>query len=168
MQQATTLPRHPGLAAAALLAAVVLAGCQSGNALFSGPTQLDITFINAAQTWDLNKDNVVTCEEWKQYLATSFKEVDGNGDGALSRDEFARLAKQDRLFEDADYRFFAPKADDKLTLVEMQERPNPAFKRLDKNADCRLVSDEMVRVHTVGKGPDTDWQDQQEKVRTGR
>lgn len=147
--------------------ALMLAGCQAGSTPFSGPSDLERTFVDAAQTWDLNKDNVVTCEEWKQYVTTSFREVDGDGDGALSKDEFAKLAKQDHLFQEANYGFFAPKVDGKLTLAEMTDKPNPAFKRLDRNNDCRLVSEEFVRQTAVKKGEEVDWLARQEGVKKG-
>lgn len=147
------------------LTALHVAGCQSGGSPFSGASQRELTFISAAQTWDLNKDNVVTCDEWKQYLATSFAEVDANKDGVLSKDEFARLAKQDKLFEEADYDFFGGPADGRLTLAQMQATANPAFQRLDKDKDCRLVSDELVRQHTPGKREEIDWQKRQDSLR---
>lgn len=143
-------------------AAILVAGCQAGSLPFSGPSEIERTFVNAAQTWDLNRDNVVTCEEWKEYLTTSFREMDSDGDGTLSRDEFTKLAKQDHLFKEANYAFFAPKVDGKLTLAEMTGKPNPAFKRLDSNGDCRLVADEFVRQTAAKKGEEIDWLARQE------
>lgn len=162
----TTIARSyaGALLPSAIALALAVAGCQSGSP-FSGASGVEVTFISAAQTWDLNKDNVVTCDEWKQYLATSFAEVDANRDGNLSKEEFVKLAKQDRLFEEADYAFFGGKGDGKLTLAEMQGRPNPAFKRLDKDGDCRLVSTEMVRQHQAEKAKDVDWQARQDSLR---
>lgn len=166
--QPKTISRYRSLGMAVAPVAValgfILGGCQSSSP-FASASGLELTFISAAQTWDLNKDNVVTCDEWKQYLATSFGEVDANRDGNLSKEEYAKLGKQDKLFEEADYRFFGGKADGKLTLADMQATPNPAFKRLDKNGDCRLVSEEMVRQHTVGKAKEVDWQARQDSLR---
>ena len=150
--------------AGSLLLGSVLAGCQSSSP-FAGASTRELTFISAAQTWDLNKDNVVTCDEWKQYLASSFQDVDANRDGVLTRDEFAKLAKQDKLFEEADFGFFGGSGDGKLTLAQMQGSPNPAFQRLDKDKDCRLVSEEMVRQHTAGKREEVDWQKRQDSMR---
>lgn len=149
---------------AAVACALAVGGCQSGSP-FSGASGVELTFITAAQTWDLNKDNVITCDEWKQYLATSFAEVDVNRDGNLTKDEFARLSKQDKLFEEADYAFFGGSSDGKLTLAQMQARQNPAFKRLDKDGDCRLVSTELVRQHSVEKAKEVDWQARQDSLR---
>jgi hypothetical protein len=160
-------PKTPRRASALIAAALAsgLAGCQSGGNPFAGASSTDLTFINAAQTWDLNKDNVISCDEWKQYLATSFQEVDSNRDGALTKDEFAKLAKQDRLFETADFGFFGGSGDGKVTLAQMQGAPNPAFKRLDKNNDCQLVTDELVRQHSVGKEEAVDWEKRQDSLR---
>jgi len=155
----------PRLGAALLAVALALAGCQSASSPFAGASTTELTFINAAQTWDLDKNNVITCDEWKQYLANSFQEVDANRDGVLTKEEFAKLAKQDRLFETADFGYFGGSADGKLTLAQMQGAPNPAFKRLDKNNDCQLVSDELVRQHTIGKADEVDWQSRQDSLR---
>lgn len=167
MQRKTASPLRVLAVAAAPLAVTLglaLAGCQSGSP-FSGASSVELVFISAAQTWDLNKDNVVTCDEWKQYLASSFADVDANKDGNLSKDEFARLAKQDKLFEEADYAFFGGTSDGKLTLATMQARQNPAFKRLDRDNDCRLVSDELVRQHALEKKDTVDWEKRQDSLR---
>ena len=62
------------------------------------------TFIAAAETWDLNHDGKITCEEWRTYAASLFKEADSDHDGKLTREEFAKLPKIDRLFEVANFK----------------------------------------------------------------
>ena len=100
-------------------------------------------FIEAAPTWDLDKDGVVTCEEWKQYAADLFREADADHDGQLTREEFQAVAQQDRLFVTADFSYFDADADGRVSLAELADKPNPAFVLLDKDNDCRLTSDEM-------------------------
>jgi Ca2+-binding EF-hand superfamily protein len=143
-----------GLAGAAhLLPAVtlLLSGCGGATNPFSSSSDFDRTFIGAAQTWDLNKDGSVSCDEWKQYAATSFRESDSNGDGVLDQREFLILAKNDRLFEIANLSYYDANSDSKVTAQELADKPNTAFKLLDKNADCRIDRNESVQVYNVDK-----------------
>ena len=109
-------------------------------------------FIDAAPTWDLDKDGVVTCEEWKQYAADLFRQADADHDGQLTREEFAGVAEQDRLFVTADFSYFDANADDRVSLAELADKPNPAFVLLDKDNDCRLTNDEMRAGASRGDG----------------
>jgi hypothetical protein len=47
---------------------LLVGGCSSSSSPFSKSSDFDRTFIAAAQTWDLNKDGVVTCNEWNEYI----------------------------------------------------------------------------------------------------
>lgn len=98
----------------------------------------------AVVTWDLNHDGDVTCEEWKGYATTLFREADANRDSLLTREEFAVLARTDRLFETVGFDYFDANADGRLTLAEFVDKPNPAFTILDKNGDCRIGPDERA------------------------
>lgn len=138
--------------ATTLIIAPILAtgGCSSmggGGSPFGNTNDFDRTFISAAQTWDLNKDNVVTCDEWIQYLGIMFKENDANGDGVLDETEYAAMARSDRLFEVAKLPYYDANKDGKVTLQEMTGTHNVAFKLLDKNQDCRIDRNETVQVH---------------------
>ena len=64
---------------AAVVCALSLAACSGGGLTggsnpFGGASEVEITFVSAANTWDLNKDNTVTCDEWKAYATQSFRE----------------------------------------------------------------------------------------------
>ena len=67
------------LASGAVAAALAVGGCGTSSP-FSSASSTELTFINASQTWDLDKNGTVTCDEWKQYATSSFKQADGNGD----------------------------------------------------------------------------------------
>ena len=138
--------RKIGLPAVALL----LTACSAASP-FSSNNDFDRTFIGAAQTWDLNKDGSVSCDEWKQYAVTSFRESDSNGDGALDQTEFLAMAKNDRLFEVANVSYYDANGDGRVTSDELSGKPNVAFKLLDKNADCRIDRTESVQVYAVDK-----------------
>lgn len=153
----------------AVAASAALAGCSSMPSLsnvgspFSSGSGIDRTFIGAAQTWDFDKDGSVTCDEWKNYVATLHRESDGDGDGALVDAEFQKMAKTDQLFSVADRSYYDANGDGKVTVDEMTGKPNSAFKQLDKNGDCRIDRNESVRILQVdapkgGTAPNTDQQ----------
>ncbi len=94
------------------------------------------SFIRAVQTWDLNHDGKVTCEEWRTYAASLFKEADSDHDGKLTREEFAKLAKIDRLFEVANFDYYDVNKQGYVTQADFVDRPNPAFAALDHDKSC--------------------------------
>jgi hypothetical protein len=154
MKLARPIDRTRGLAVI-VATGLGLAGCGSslpsftGGSPFGSTSSIDRTFIGAAQTWDFDKDGTVTCDEWKNYVATLVRESDGNGDGALETAEFQQMAKTDRLFEVADAGYFDANGDGRVTVEEMTGKQNVAFKQLDKNGDCRIDRNESVRVLQV-------------------
>lgn len=141
--------------AGVLAAAVCVAGCSSlpfggGNkSPFSSASNFDVTFISAAQTWDLDKNGTVTCEEWKQYAGSALKQADGDGDGSLTAEEFTVMAKTDRLFEMADLKYYDANSDGRVGSDELVGKPNHGFKLLDRNQDCQIARDESVQVQST-------------------
>jgi Ca2+-binding EF-hand superfamily protein len=116
---------------------------------------VDGAFIRAAATWDLNHDGNVTCEEWRQYAASVFKDADLNHDGKLTPEEFDRLAKIDRLFEIANFKYYDVNGQGYVTQAEFIERPNPAFLQLDKEKTCVLKTYQL-RAATMPDAPKRD------------
>jgi hypothetical protein len=138
--------------ATGLLMALALAGasgCASDSSPLGNASTVDREFAAAAITWDLNRDGEVTCDEWKQYATGLFRSADANRDGFLSPEEFAAMARQDRLFDTGGFKFFDMNGDGRVTLEELTGKPNPAFALLDKNKDCVIGRDERV----VQRGP---------------
>lgn len=131
---------------------LVLAGCSSfgggGGNPFSSASNTDVTFVSASQTWDLDKNGIITCDEWKQYASGELRSADGNGDGALDATEWPKLSSSDRLFETADRGFFDLNGDGRVTADEIANKPNPAFTMLDKNKDCQIAHDEKATVYS--------------------
>lgn len=147
------------LALAALTLATGLLACGGANPLDSfksGPSTYDVTFISAAETWDINKDSIVTCDEWKQYSSTSLQQADGDGDGALTPAEYATMSNTDKLFVVADFKHYDGNSDGKVTADEMANRSNRAFELLDKNKDCKIERDEKVTVRYTDKAKPKD------------
>src|SRR6476646_3361686 len=96
------------LTASAMSAALALSGCSTtfmptiGSINPFGSKQIsevDRAYLQAAGSWDLNHDNVVTCNEWKSYAEDLFNSADANHDDSLDSNEWANLVKVDRLFE---------------------------------------------------------------------
>jgi|RhiMethySRZTD1v2_1073278.scaffolds.fasta_scaffold176943_1 uncharacterized protein (DUF1684 family) len=63
-------------------------------------------------------------------------------DGILQPDEFAVLARQDRLFEMAGLAYFDSDGDGRISRAELIDKPNPAFALLDANHDCVITPEE--------------------------
>lgn len=130
-------------------AAVVLAGCSSVKLPSLMPkNETDVTFVNASQTWDLDKNGVIACDEWKQYASGELRAADGNGDGALDATEWAVMSNTDKLFVTAGLGYYDNNGDGKVTTEELTNKPNPAFKMLDRNNDCQIAHDEKATVYS--------------------
>jgi hypothetical protein len=127
---------HHGLLLASASIALLAAGCASTAPGMS--EGIDGSFIRAAATWDLNHDGKVTCDEWRAYAASLFKEADLNHDGKLTREEFDRLAKIDRLFQVANFDYYDTNKQGFVTQADIADKPNPAFDTLDKDHTCVL------------------------------
>jgi hypothetical protein len=136
---------HQRVVAMCLALVAGAGGCATQGSAPGSASQIDGVFASAAGTWDLNRDGQVTCEEWKQYAGGLFAGADANKDGALSRQEFAAMARVDRLFAVANFEYFDGNGDGKVTSAEVVDRPNPAFRLLDKNGDCAIGRDEKAR-----------------------
>ena len=150
--------RRTWLAHGAVAVALAVGGCGTSSP-FSSASSTELTFINASQTWDLDKNGTVTCDEWKQYATSSFKQADGNGDGALDAQEWSVMVASDRLFETAGLSYYDANADGKVTLDELANKPNTAFALLDKNKDCQIGHDEAVTMHSVVRAKTKDLTD---------
>lgn len=141
---------HYGLLLAGCSITLLAAGC-TGTAPGLSDT-IEGSFIRAAQTWDINHDGKVTCDEWRTYAASLFKDVDTNHDGKLTREEFAKLEKIDRLFEVANFDYYDVNKQGAVTLADFVDRPNPAFTALDTEKTCVLNSYQL-RAATSGDQP---------------
>ena len=118
--------------------AAILAGGGCATTSPGDATTVDGAFIRAAQTWDINHDGNVTCDEWKSYALSLFKEADANHDGRLTPDEFAKLASMDHLFDTANFQYYDKDNKGYVTQADFVDRANPAFTQLDKDNTCVL------------------------------
>lgn len=96
---------------------------------------------------DANGDGVVTRDEYARARAANFTRMDRNKDGAVSKADFKRLA---RFKPDAASRLDTLIAamdtdkDGKATRAEFDAAPMPLFDRADANGDGRIDAKEMA------------------------
>ena len=130
----------------ALLAATALAACSSSplpsigsiNPFSKSIPDTDRVFLMAAGSWDRNRDNNVTCDEWKAYATELFNGADANADESVDQSEWGNITKVDRMFDTADLSYYDASRDGKVTRAEFIEKPNPAFALLDPGKTCSL------------------------------
>lgn len=138
-----------------LLASLAMAGCGGaklpsmgsiGSSLTGSKSISDVdrVFLMAAGSWDRNRDNQVTCDEWKAYAAELFIGGDANGDGFVEETEWPNIVKVDRMFTTANLDYYDANNDHKVSREEFIERPNTAFKLLDPQGSCVLSGDQVA------------------------
>ncbi|MFN0217285.1 MAG: histidine kinase [Hyphomicrobium sp.] len=154
---------------AAVAAAMTLAACSSSPLSSLGSigsigggtkvTDTDRVFLAAAGSWDRNRDNTVTCDEWKAYAAELFDGADANRDDAVDASEWGRIVSTDRMFVTADLKYFDANGDGRVSRAEMVEKPNPVFKLMDTGNTCSLNGNQIAgarsktQYETVVKAP---------------
>jgi Ca2+-binding EF-hand superfamily protein len=141
---------HCGVLLAGCSSALLGAGCAGTP---PGPSGIEGTFIRAVQTWDVNHDGKVSCEEWRTYAASLFKEADSDHNGKLTREEFAKLRKIDRLFEVANFDYYDVNKQGYVTQADFVDRPNPAFAALDLDKSCVIRLDQFRSFAAAAPGP---------------
>lgn len=107
-------------------------------------SDVDRVFLMAAGSWDRNKDNQVTCDEWKAYASELFNAADANRDGLVDQTEWNSIVAVDRMFATADLNYFDADRDGKVSRAEFVDKPNPAFVLLDAGKSCVLTGDQVA------------------------
>jgi hypothetical protein len=139
--------------ACAICTAVALCGCSTASMPtigsinpFGGNTisEVDRAYLQAAGSWDLNHDNVVTCNEWKSYAEDLFNGADTNHDDFLDASEWSNLTNVDKMFITADLKYYDANGDGKVSRQEFVDKPNPAFVLMDKGGTCKLDANQIA------------------------
>jgi hypothetical protein len=138
----------------ALFAAFAVAGCSTASLPSVGSinpfgggnsiSEIDRAYLQAAGSWDLNHDNVVTCNEWKSYAEDLFNSADVNHDDSLDATEWNNLTNIDKMFVTADMKYFDANGDGKVSRQEFVDKPNPAFVLMDKAGTCKLDANQIA------------------------
>lgn len=153
--------------AAACAAVLTLGGCSSSPMSAIGSitgskqvSETDRVFLMAAGSWDRNRDNSVTCDEWKAYATELFNGADANRDDAVDATEWGRITAVDRMFDTANVKYFDGNGDGKVTRAEFIDKPNPAFRLMDTGNTCALSGAQVAgarsktQYDTSGKAPE--------------
>lgn len=143
--------RTGGLESLSLLAAV-LVGCTT-LVTPGGLSDVDRAFVQAALSWDQDKDGQVTCAEWQAYARELFEAADIDRDGRLSASEFQRISRDDKTFIYADFGYYDLDRDGRVSRAEFIERKNPAITHLDVNGDCVLDAEELGKARVLNRAP---------------
>lgn len=144
------MPRSTTCALTAL-AALLLSGCSSTPLSSIGSiggsnkiSETDRVFLMAAGSWDRNRDNQITCDEWKAYATELFNRADSNRDGAVDASEWPAIVAVDRMFETADLGYYDKDGDGKVSHAELVDAPNPAFSLLNASTTCVLTGTQVA------------------------
>lgn len=115
---------------------------------FQSKKDAEVIVIRTLEFMDVNKDGVVTAEEFYEHVKTySFKQLDANDDGKVSRDEW--LAVEDGPEAEKLFMRWDKNGDGLLTLKEFKNTPKAKvtiynlFGTLDVNGDGRLEASEL-------------------------
>ena len=143
----------PTASACAMSAALGLSACSTASMPTIGSinpfgsktiSEVDRAYLQAAGSWDLNHDNVVTCNEWKSYAEDLFNGADANHDDFIDSTEWSNLTSVDKLFVTADLKYFDANGDGKVSRQEFVDKPNPAFVLMDKAGTCKLDGSQIA------------------------
>jgi DNA-directed RNA polymerase len=139
----------------ALAAVLPLTGCGSSPMSSIGSisnsltgkgsiSETDRVFLMAAGSWDRNRDNTVTCDEWKAYATELFNGADANRDDAVDASEWGQIVKIDRMFDTTGIGYYDANGDGKVTRAEFVDKENPAFKLIDTGKTCMLTGEQLA------------------------
>nr|WP_298686447.1 hypothetical protein [uncultured Dongia sp.] len=108
--------------------------------------------------FDADSDGKVTAAEWPKEGRMTLADVDVNGDGAVTADEFGKMhkprdGKKAEGGKDGFARLDTDK-DGKVSAAEWNALGDKMFARMDENKDGKIAKDEMPKPRKRDKMPD--------------
>ncbi len=122
----------------------VLASC-SGIPRVDDPERYEMAKTRLMDTWDLNRDGVISCADAVLKRDQQFTSTDLNDDGSLSLEEFAKADWSSRVFAAELFDQYDTDNNLKISLSELEARPDSAFLEMDENNDCVISDKELVK-----------------------
>jgi HipA-like protein len=96
---------------------------------------------------DSNNDGMVTRDEFLTRRAQAFPDLDGDGSGSLTANEFeAAVAGRAQRFSAKAFGMVDINGDGVISRSEWEQNPPRAFDRLDRNEDGALSQEELSRL----------------------
>lgn len=92
---------------------------------------------------DVNLDGVISRAEYTNVQAVRWMEIDRNGDGYLTLDDFPRIAEGRARTQLAEIGYLDEDGDGRISESEFVNGPAPVFRRADGNSDGVLTRAEV-------------------------
>lgn len=92
---------------------------------------------------DANSDGVISRAEYRNVQAARWTEIDRNGDGHLTEDDFPRFALERARTQLAEIAYLDTSGDGRISRDEFLNGPAPLFRRADRTADGILTRSEV-------------------------
>ena len=92
---------------------------------------------------DSNRDGVISRAEYLDLQAARWPQIDRNGDGYLTEDDFPRFAANRARRQLAEASYLDANGDGRISQSEFVNGPAPVFRNADSNADGFLTRSEV-------------------------
>lgn len=142
----------PFIARPVLFAALAAAGVLAAGALFAAPRQSPGDMHGHFAELDANGDGSISADEFDALRVRHLARLDGNNDGFVTFEEHkaAREARARERFTGRHDR----DGDGRVSVDEMADRGDDHFGRMDRNDDGTVTPDELRSRHRVHRhGP---------------
>jgi hypothetical protein len=122
--------------------ATLLLCAGAGPVIAQSPDQIQQLLANFGQV-DVNGDGALSRDEYRNVQAAQWPQVDRNGDGFLTVDDFPRIAAGRARTQLAEISYLDANGDGRISQSEFVDGEAPLFRRADGNGDGLLTRSEI-------------------------